>query len=409
MNNKLENVVTLAGTLATLALYGYYTYAGLHTPLPGQDQDISGGLTIERHEFDTADGVTLRLKRYANPEGTPVLLCHGFSGCGSSFDLPREGHNMAVSLARQGFDVWILSWRGCGNEPYASGCNEWTHTIDDLAIYDAPALVDGVRRVTGKPIVWIGHSMGGHILYMYLQGVRFADGHVVSDPELIKDHHAKLAGGVTIGSPPGFSYSKGDLFYESFKSKPGVAFLNLMKQEMLRREITSPCVYRLGGKNRAFDEHPRLLMCYSRSPMAAYVYCRRNTDKDTTTSLARWGSGDVSAGMYVQLFSALLDEHFLEHPGRSAPGSLYDYTANMGSITLPILFLTGTNDFANPATIRRLGFEAVSSPVKEYVNLPGYGHTDLLMGRNVAEDVYPLLADWITAMKDRAADSVNEG
>lgn len=56
--------LALCGTVAT---YGYYAFLGLKSPLPGQDQDVAQGLDVERHEFVTPDGVTLRLKRYANP------------------------------------------------------------------------------------------------------------------------------------------------------------------------------------------------------------------------------------------------------------------------------------------------------------------------------------------------------
>ncbi|MHB8895567.1 MAG: alpha/beta fold hydrolase [Candidatus Geothermincolia bacterium] len=409
MKTRHSNAGIAAAALGTIALYGYYTYMGLRTPLPGQDQEVSQGLTVEKHEFETADGVTLRLKRYANPGGTPVLLCHGFGGTGFSFDLPREGHNMAVHLARQGFDVWVSSWRGCGREPYLSDCDGWKHTIDDLAIYDAPALVDGVTRVTGKRPFWIGHSMGGHILYMFLQGIRYEDGRVVSDPELVRERHEKLTGGITIGSPPGFAYSKGDPYYMVFKSRAGTAVLNALKQEMLRRELTSPCVPRLGGNKGTLDNHPRVVMALSRNPLVTFTYCRSNTDKDTTTSLAKWGTGDTSAGMYVQLFGAILDEHFLEHPGRCAPGSQYDYTANMGKVTLPLFFLTGTHDFANPVTIRRLAFEQVSSDTKEYLCLPGYGHTDLLMGLNAEQDVYGPMCDWMRSIAGEQAGDRNEG
>src|SRR5674536_64130 len=77
------------GTLATLAalgLYGFGIKMGLDTPLPGQEQDVAEGLAVELREFETADGLKLRLKRYANPGGTPVLMCHGFSGTGFAFD-----------------------------------------------------------------------------------------------------------------------------------------------------------------------------------------------------------------------------------------------------------------------------------------------------------------------------------
>jgi poly-beta-hydroxyalkanoate depolymerase len=45
--------------------------------------------------------------------------------------------------------------------------------------------------------------------------------------------------------------------------------------------------------------------------------------------------------------------------------------------------------------IRRYGHDRISSQVKKFVMLPGYGHTDLVMGRRVEEEVYPLVAEWM--------------
>lgn len=141
---------------------------------------------------------------------------------------------------------------------------------------------------------------------MYLQGVRFEDGHVASDPVLVRQRHEKLAGGVAIGSPPAFWYPKGHPYHRLFKSKAGTAVLNAMLQQMLVKEVTSPCIYRIGGCRRLLDNHPRLIMALTRSPAVMFTYCRRNTDKDTTTSLAKHGTGDVSAEMWFQLLQALL-------------------------------------------------------------------------------------------------------
>jgi pimeloyl-ACP methyl ester carboxylesterase len=389
------NVPFRLALTASLGLFGCYAGMGLRTPLPGQDEFVSDGLKVERHEFATEDGVTLRVKRYANPEGIPVLMCHGFGGCGSSFDLPREGRNMPVYLARQGFDVWISSFRGCGHGPYASDCGDWTHSIDDLAIYDAPALVDGVAAATGKRLFWIGHSMGGEVLYMYLQGVRCEDGGVVSDETLLRERHEKLAGGIAMGSPPAFWYPAGHPYHLVFASRPARAVLWQLLSEMLRKECVSPRIFRPGGAKRFLDGRPRLQMAISRTPFMIPTYCRKNTDKDATTSLVRWGTGDVSAGMWVQLLQGLLEDEFLEHPGRAEPGRQYSYTAGMGLISLPMFFVTGDKDFANPGAIRRFGYDAVSSDVKDYLNLAGYGHTDMLMGRNAETEVYPLLAGWM--------------
>jgi predicted alpha/beta-fold hydrolase len=200
IENGTREKAFFAALAASVAVAGGYVYAGLKTPLPGEDQEVAGGLTVESHEFVTPDGVTLKAKRYANPAGTPVVFFHGFNGNGFEFDIPREGFNMAVYMARRGYDVWIPSFRGCGVEPYLCDAGDWSHSIDTLAILDAPTLIDNVTRMTGKKPFWVGHSMGGMVLYMYLQGVRFEgepkDCRVVSDPALVEERNASILGGI---------------------------------------------------------------------------------------------------------------------------------------------------------------------------------------------------------------------
>lgn len=390
----------LAMLLAAGAVAGAYVYMGLKTPRPGEDQDVALGLEVERHEFLTADGVTLRLKRYANPGGNPVLFCHGFQGNGFEFDLPREGKNIAVYLARRGYDVWVSSFRGCGPEPYNCDCAGWLHSIDELAIFDAPALVDGVIGITGKSPFWIGHSMGGMVLYMYLQGVRFAGGgQVVSDPALVAERNARILGGVPIASPPAFWWPRRHPFQVGTELSLGRGALGLYVMWNRFRALFAPRV-RIGtGIRKALGNRPRLLKAVSRSPLGLLLYNRRNTDSETTTSLLKWAGDDVSARMSVQLMDGVWNTHFRQYFPLSFRKDPYDYTMNMHLVTAPMLYITGDKDFANFVGIRKYGYERNASADKEFVMLPGYGHTDLVMGKTVEEDVYPVIAGWLARVE----------
>ncbi|HEY5494495.1 MAG TPA: alpha/beta fold hydrolase [Candidatus Anoxymicrobiaceae bacterium] len=395
----MGKIMGTLSTAAALGLYGYGIKMGLGTPLPGQEQDVAAGLDVELHEFETADGLKLRLKRYANPEGTPVLMCHGFGSTGFVFDLPREGRNMAVYLAREGFDVWVSSFRGCGREPYLSECAEWNHSIDHLAVFDAPALVDGVSEVTGKQLFYVGHSMGGEVLYMLMQGVAFEGGRVVSDPALVRRRQEQIAGGITLGSPPAMSRPEGSALNRLLRSGAGTAALeaiveNLRKQESRPHKSIAETVRKLA-------RHPRLMMAASRLPLAATAYYRPNTDKDATTSLVKWATGDVSNAMNTQLFEAISSEHFLEHLPEGATHAAYDYTAGMGLITTPLFFFAAEKDFFHSSSIKEYGFDAVSSSEKKFLFMAGYGHTDMVMGKRVESEVYPLIADWMNSVSGR--------
>ncbi len=380
---------------AAVGSYAAYIYLGLKTPMPGETQDVATGLEVERREFVTTDGLTLRPKRYANPGGVPVLLCHGFGGNGNTFDLPREGRNMAVHLARDGFDVWVSSFRGCGREPYRSDEGDWRHSMDHLAIYDASALVEGILSVTGKPVFWVGHSMGGFVLYMYLQGARFAGGDtVVSDPGLVAERHGKLAGAVTLGAPGAFSWPADDPERKGVNRAVNRRYVEHYIRVMREKESSSPRIHRRGSRNGFLRSHPRITSALVRTPLAVNVYNRANTDRDATTALVYNGRDDVSAAMWLQRLESVLGGDLVQHRPVDRRVDAFNYTRNMHLITLPVMFITGDRDY-NPRMVESFAYEIVSSVKKEFVRLPGYGHIDMLMGRNVASEVYPLISAWI--------------
>ena len=402
MDNGTSDRIFPALLAGAAIIAGTYVYMGLKTPIPGVDQDVAGGLTTEKYEFVTPDGVTLRVKRYANPGGMPVVFFHGFNGNGFEFDIPREGFNMAVYLAQRGYDVWITNFRGCGVEPYRCDEGGWSHSIDTLAILDAPTLIDNVIRITGKKPYWIGHSMGGMVLYMYLQGVRFegdpADFRVVSDPELVEERNGKLVGGIAIASPPAMWWPRHHPFQIATESSIGRSLIGTMVLWNRLRGPFAPRV-RLGSNaKKAVMNRPRGIKFLSRSPIGIMLYNRRNTDSETSTSLVKWGADDVSAHMNIQLIDSVWNINFRQYFPFIFRDDPYDYTLNMPLITAPMLFLTGDKDFANWEGIKRYGFDRISSAAKEFVMLPGYGHTDLVMGRHVSEDVYPLIARWMEDM-----------
>lgn len=389
-SSRIADELLLGGCLA---VYGTYVYLGLKTPLPGQDQDVSAGLEVEKHEFTTEDGLTLRLKRYVEKGGTPVLLCHGFGSSGMGYDIAREGRNVSAYLARNGFDVWISSFRGCGREPYDSEGGDWWHSVDHLGIYDVPALVNGISRVTGKKPFCMGHSMGGIALYIYLQGARFDEkGRVVSDPELVEEHNGRLLGAMTICSPSRVLLRHP--VHAAYKSALGRASLVTYIRIMRALEIVSHRVRAAGTIERLFGRHPRAMKAFSRMPVHSLLLCRRNTDSETTTWCCKWTYSDYSTGMTIQFMEAILNNELRELVPGGNRRSPYSYSQNMEQISVPIFFLAGSEDFADTEGVRS-GYDTVSSGLKKFEVMPGYGHTDMLMGKNVEKDVYPLIVEWI--------------
>lgn len=165
------------------------------------DVDFKSLYRKSTYEVRTADHWTLVITRYRPVEqhfpqpifGEPMLLVHGFSQNRHTW----TSGEFVKNLLFFGADVHILELRGHGKSSIAlqrekhdqEGARlpenlEYGWDIDDYFLYDLPAAVDGVRRITRRPkIFYCGHSMGGMLGYGYA-GI-----------------HKDIEGLITIGSP----------------------------------------------------------------------------------------------------------------------------------------------------------------------------------------------------------------
>ncbi len=380
----------ILGSLASLGAFAAYRF--LSTPPPQEHHNIQEGLDVNLESVYTMDGMILRLKRYIRMGAPPVILAHGFHGNGMEFDLPRRGRNLAVFLAKNGYDIWIANFRGCGRYPWLSQGGSWRHSLDHLAALDVPALVEGVTEITGRKPVWIGHSMGGTLLYMYLQGVMMlsenGDLRVVTDPELARVRNRSILGGVTIASPAAF-HLEGEGWVGRLSLLPLFRFnLELLNKYMRWLDAFYPRLPLGLAISGFFAQHPRLGRMAAMSPLSEVIYRRGNVDADTAFSLIKWAGDNVSNRMFIQLTDALLNGELMDYH------RVYSYTANMDRVNAPLFFVTGGEDFAGPNNIYEHAYCKVSSEMKRFECFPGYGHTDLVMGKWAERDVYPSILEW---------------
>nr|XP_043626030.1 triacylglycerol lipase 2-like [Erigeron canadensis] len=130
------------------------------------------GYNCEEHKVTTIDGYILSLQRIplGRAGGTkgsrvPVLLQHGLLMDGITWLLSPPDQSLALVLADNGFDVWIVSSRGT---KYSRGHVSlkpddeayWEWTWDELAAYDLPATFQYVYGQTGQKLHYVGHSLG---------------------------------------------------------------------------------------------------------------------------------------------------------------------------------------------------------------------------------------------------------
>lgn len=140
------------------------------------EEDIERlGYPHETHHVKTKDHFVLTLFRIQSkdtvahkfPKGKPViLLAHGLDESADIWILNHGESALAVFLANQGFDVWMLNNRGTTysrqHAKYSVHQAElWDFSFQEMAMHDVPVTLNYISRKTKIPkMIVIGHSQG---------------------------------------------------------------------------------------------------------------------------------------------------------------------------------------------------------------------------------------------------------
>ncbi len=183
----LVAVIVVVGIALTIALYTL-----LLTSL--YPESIR---TNEIFYVRTNDLWKLRVCRYrkGRAAGEPVLLVHGMGANQNNFTCPEHGC-LVDYLCEKGYDCWTVDLRGCRSSEAPFERTRDEVQMEDFFREDIPAVIAHILKVTNYAKVhWVGHSMGGMLLYAYAL-------HTGADD---------IASGTTLGSPLDFSDAAGDV------------------------------------------------------------------------------------------------------------------------------------------------------------------------------------------------------
>ena len=337
----------------------------------------------ETFSIQTEDGWQLAVEHYGRSTSgrTPVILCHGLGYNGRFWNIDQSV-NFARYLVEQGYDVWVLSLRGAGlsSKPGISilkniidaevkelrsatfAPSKQTWNIDHYIRFDIPAAIDFVCEKTGaEKVTWIGHSLGGMIMYGYL-GLYSSE---------------KVQGLVTVGSPIIIPQPPNDLLQMFFDHKI------LFKTCMLVNTRT--------GATTMAPFHRFLV-----TPDEALMYNVDNTDRKIMSKVLEYVVEDLPVGVIDQVFQMVKFKEFISYD------KSINYTQLCERITVPSLICCGKADnLASPESVR-YAFQAIQSSdktfkmfarINRYTN--DYGHNDLILGLHAKEEVYPVILDWL--------------
>jgi len=395
----------------------------------------------------TADGVNLAMKRY-RPDATagfrkraqPIILMPAFSSNMNEFDVrtpPGENYvvklpsplapwargdkyinkdhmryySLAHYLWRQGYDVWMANYRGEGRAPYHStGTNGYN--LDDLGIYDVPAVVKKVYKITRKHPVWLGHSTGTTMAYIYLQGAKYGSGsnpHVVSDPALARTRN----GGNSAQSIKALVDMDGPMVTFNGKSLDNALVWGALSwpwyvdlRGLLNQyggKVGDPAVYLMNvlwnvyNKLGMPDMGPmNILLCINKENLAPAVvdfgarYC---FDGFSTRTLAQFCDA-AAHGVFREDYN---NGQWRLVPPDPYPGDgYYCYSDNLKKIKIPAIVLADDRyDLTSPEDIKKFYLDKTRNRLDVFIRVPKAAHVDLALGLNAPSFTFPTIGKWL--------------
>jgi polyhydroxyalkanoate synthase len=320
-------------------------------------------------EATTKDGWKLTLEHFPSTKLStrkyPVILCHGLAANRYYFKI-NEDNSLVTLLQEQGFDVFLLDLRGrldAGSPSLWFGKKTYSYDFDDYVNQDIDTAISEVIRITGAAKVnWIGHSMGGMIVYARLGSIK-------------EDRIANL---ITFGSP--FSFPEPN---NTIKSWQNYSFLLPILPVIPVATLAK------------WREHIKILK-YSEAGTGNMVYWEKNIDPSVARSLRLIGVNNISP-KELQQFTQWAESGSIQ----SNDGKL-NYTSLLKNIEVPTLLIWGTRDNLAPSHVVRKVYENLGSKDKS-LQIVGrsqghsedYGHTDLLIGRNAYKESLKPAIDWL--------------
>ena len=327
----------------------------------------------------TKDGWMLGIRRvrpsHPDPGKLPIVLCHGL-GLNGTFWTITDDH-LPGQLAAKGYEVFIVDMRGSGASHRVGlpgkinkilrqtpirevGGRRWN--VDDEAKYDVPAILDYVRQETGSArINWVGHSLGGMMMFPFLE----------FSPEADRIANFVDMGGVAmvVDTPD---------IREMRNASKGLRVLSL--------GLSSGRL----GRPMMYHRFPGL------EQIDRFYYTASNVDERTISRFYGYTLEDPGAGALKQLDPYLFAGHML-----SADRSI-DYAASLDRVTTPILMVAGEGDIMAdvPSTVLTFnGLGSADKTILKFGRLDGhqadYGHCDLVWSRNAPSEVFPPVIDWL--------------
>ena len=341
---------------------------------------------VEEIPFRAADGVRLGLTRVDSGERDrpAVLLLHGHTASADMFLLP-ETRNLVDVLLDDGYEPWLLDWRGSCRLPYNETGQKYTY--DDVALYDIPAAVSHIRARIGddRPLFVVAHCIGSLTLSLSMTaGLVPGLAGVVSQGVFLTP---KLAGRTSV---------RMSVAGELLKSRIDHIPVDIRKVGLWSKYTP---LFALASRKASCPDPTCQILHNSAWGTGASLFVHEHLTETTHDRLAEllgpaplWILPHLRR---IELARSVVRWHDTDHRYRTLPPNALDAA---GRIDTPVLLLSGSENglwldsqkLCHDVLARRQPQLDVS-----YREIPGYGHLDTFLGRGAALDVFGHILDFL--------------
>ncbi|MFI1165455.1 alpha/beta hydrolase [Streptomyces sp. NPDC020801] len=340
---------------------------------------------VEEIPLRAGDGVRLALTRIGTgaTDRPAVLILHGHTASADMFLLP-ETRNLVDVLLDDGYEPWLLDWRGSCRLPYNETGQRYTY--DDVALYDIPAAVSHIReRIGDRPLFVVAHCIGSLALSLSMTaGLVPGLAGVVSQGVFLTP---KLAGRTSL---------RMSVVGELLKTRIDHIPVDFRKVGLWSRYTP---LFALASRGADCPDPTCQILHNSAWGSGASLFLHENLAEATHDRLAQllgpaplWILPHLRR---IELARSVVRWHDTDHRYRALPPNALDAA---GRIDTPVLLLAGSENglwldsqkLCHDVLARRQPQLDVT-----YTEIPGYGHLDTFFGRGAALDVFGHILDFL--------------
>jgi alpha-beta hydrolase superfamily lysophospholipase len=340
---------------------------------------------VEEIPFRAADGVRLGLTRIdsGDRDRPAVLILHGHTVSADMFLLP-ETRNLVDVLLDDGYEPWLLDWRGSCRLPYNETGRKYTY--DDVALYDIPEAVNHIRRRIGdRPLFVVAHCIGSLCLSLSMTaGLVPGLAGVVSQGVFLTP---RLAGSTSV---------RMSVAAELLKSRIDHIPVDFRKVGLWSKYTP---LFALASRKASCPDPTCQILHNSAWGSGASLFVHEHLSEATHKRLADlFGPAPLWILPHlrrIELARSVVRWHDTDHRYRALPPNALDAAAR---IDTPVLLLAGSENglwLDSQELCRDILARRQPQLDVEYIEIPGYGHLDTFLGRGAALDVFGHILDFL--------------